>query len=111
MVSVPASSRSRLSAESSSMVGLIFFFPASGSNIVSKMVGRSSDDVVGRFSNAKMRSRDTYYPQCHYSKSMDRKLPTLNNNLVYANGGIYFSINHNGSIPIAWSSNLKELGK
>ena len=60
-MSVPASSSSRLSAESSSMVGLICPFPASGSKIVSKMVGKSSDDAVGRESNSKMRSRDTYF--------------------------------------------------
>ena len=67
MVSVPASSRSRLSAESSSMVGLICLFPASGLNTASKMVGRLSNDVVGRESNSKMRSRETYYSQRHYS--------------------------------------------
>ena len=71
MVSVPAISRSKLSADSSSTVGLICLFSASGSNTVSKIVGGPSDDVVDRETKSKIRSRDTYYSHCQYSGNPD----------------------------------------
>ena len=74
MVSVPAISRSKLSADSSSTVGLICPFPASDSNTVSKMVGGRSDDVVERETNSRIRSRDTYYSHCQYSGNTDYRV-------------------------------------
>ena len=71
MVSVPAINKSRLSAESSSMVGLVLPFSASELSAVSKIVGNRSDDVEVRASNSRIRFRETFYSQCHL---MERKL-------------------------------------
>ncbi len=60
-MSVPAIRNSRVSAASSSMVGLIFPFSTSGLSALSKIEGMWSDDVVGRASNSRMRSRDTWW--------------------------------------------------
>lgn len=64
MVSVPAISRSRLSAESSSMVGLTRPFSESVLSAVWNIVGSWSDDIEGRASNSRIRSRDTFYSRC-----------------------------------------------
>ena len=61
VVSVPASKNSSESAESSSTVGATCPLSASGLSAVSNMVGRFSEDVVGRACNSSIRSRANLY--------------------------------------------------
>ena len=61
MVSVPAINKSRPSAESSSMLGLVRPFSVLELSAAWKIVKSWPGDVEGRASNSKIRSRDTFH--------------------------------------------------